>query len=119
MKGPAAVSVLVAVACGCNVPIGRFTAIGDPTLTAAVVANAPAERVTGRSCRCWILGITLGVPHIEEAVADALRDSGGTGLLLDADLVSVHPVWGPGGRHCYEITGTPWHPPRADVASSP
>jgi hypothetical protein len=47
------------------------------------------------------------VPRIEEAVADALANSEGSSVLLDAELVGWHPVYGLIGRHCYEITGTP------------
>jgi hypothetical protein len=101
--------LVVTIACvltACHVPIAHFTVVGD---AAGIVApsDAPVERVTGRSCRWWILGVELGLPRIEEAVADALARAGTTGVLRDADLVSVHPVYGPAGIHCYEITGTP------------
>ena len=52
--------------------------------------------------------MTFGVPRIEEALADALAHSEGATVLLDADVVGSHPVYGPIGRHCFEVTGTPW-----------
>lgn len=67
--------------------------------------------MTGRACRWWVLGVPLGLPRIEDAVADALGSGGGT--LRDADLASVHPVYGPIGRHCYVITGIPSEAPPA------
>jgi hypothetical protein len=113
------VAALACVAFGCRVPIARFSAIGEPPSAAGTARAGPpqGERTTGYSCRWWILGVTLGVPHIEEAVADAVERSGAAGLLLDADLVSVHPAYGPLGKHCYEITATPWRPPREADAS--
>ena len=51
--------LLVAVLAGCAVPIGRFTAIGDP---AGADDATPSARVHGETCRWWILGIPLGVP---------------------------------------------------------
>ena len=112
--------LVLAVLCGCRVPIARFTAIGDaPPAGDAVTAHGSEERVVGYSCRWWVLGVTLGVPHVEEAVADAVARSGANGLLLDADLVSVHPAYGPWGRHCYEVTGTPWRMPHDAAAPSP
>ena len=114
------VAALACMVSGCRVPIARFSAIGEPPSGAvAVSAGTSQERTTGYSCRWWVLGLTLGVPHIEEAVADAVNRSGAAGLLLDADLVSVHPAYGPLGRHCYEITGTPWHPSRDAGGASP
>lgn len=88
----------------CNVPIAHFTAIGDPSREAA--DDGTTVRVRGESCRWWILGVTLGLPRIEEAVDDALARAGTTGVLRDVDLVSVHPVYGWGGKHCYVVEGT-------------
>jgi hypothetical protein len=93
------------------VPIAHLSAIGEPP-AGAVAVHASSEQTTGHSCRWWVLGVTFGVPRIEEAVADALANSEGASVLLDADLVGSHPVYGLIGRHCYEITGTPWRPLR-------
>jgi hypothetical protein len=99
------------VLCACRVPIAHLSAIGEPPADADA-ARASSEQRTGYSCRWWVLGVTFGVPRIEEAVADAISDSEGASVLRDADLVGWHPVYGLIGRHCYEITGTPWHPLR-------
>jgi hypothetical protein len=88
---------------GCVVPIGRFTAIGDP---AGADDATPPARIHGETCHWWIFGITFGIPRVEDAVADALARAGTTGVLRDVELVSVHPVYGPLGKHCYVIAGT-------------
>jgi hypothetical protein len=66
---------------------------------------ATAETAHGETCHWWVLGILFGLPHVEDAVDDALARAG-TDVLWDAELVSVHPVYGPVGRHCYSITGS-------------
>jgi hypothetical protein len=102
--------IAVTLACGlvaCRVPIARFTIVGDPSATGAEHATAAAP-VTGTSCRWWIAGVHFGFPQIEEALATALARAG-TGLLGDAELVSIHAVYGLFGRDCYELTGTPWN----------
>jgi hypothetical protein len=90
----------------CTVRIAEFTIVGTaPEPPPATVA--PAERVTGRSCRGWVLGLTLGLPRMEDALTDALARAG-SAWLRDVTLDSVHPVYGPIGRHCYVVTGLPW-----------
>jgi hypothetical protein len=88
----------------CSVPIAHFTAIGDASREAP--DGGTTVRVHGESCRWWILGVTLGLPRIEEAVDDALAHAGTTGMLRDVDLVSFHPFYGWGGKHCYVVEGT-------------
>jgi hypothetical protein len=100
--------VLVLATSACNVPIAHFTAIGDPAGGAGDASDAAPVR--GETCHWWIAGVTFGLPRVEDAVADALARAGTTGVLRDVDLVSVHPVYGPAGRHCYVVTGTPADP---------
>ena len=109
MKPVTALIAGACVLCACRVPIAHLSAIGEPS---AVAVHASSERTTGYSCRWWVLGVTFGVPRIEEAVADALANSEGASVLLDTELVGSHPVYGLIGRHCFEITGTPWRPLR-------
>ena len=111
MKPLTALIAGACVLCACRAPIAHLSAIGEPP-AGAIAVRASSEQTTGYSCRWWVLGVTFGVPRIEEAVADALANSEGASVLLDADLVGSHPVYGLIGRHCYEITGTPWRPPR-------
>jgi hypothetical protein len=99
---------------GCHVPIGHFTVIGDPATLARDAAIRPV-RTTGESCRWWVLGITLGVPSMQEAIADALANGGASGVLADVDLVSEHPVYGLAGKHCYVVSGTTWRPSPVDT----
>ena len=92
---------------GCHVPIGHFTVIGDPATLVRGATSAPT-RTTGESCRWWVLGITLGVPSMQEAIDDALARAGASGVLADVDLVSEHPIYGLAGKHCYVVSGVPW-----------
>jgi hypothetical protein len=64
------------VLCACRVPIAHLSAIGEPAGD-GVAARASSERTTGYPCRWWVLGVTFGVPWIEEAIADALSHSAG------------------------------------------
>ena len=111
MKALIALVAAACMLCACRVPIAHLSAIGEPP-AGAVAVHDSSERTTGYSCRWWVLGVTFGVPRIEDAVADALANSEGSSVLLDADLVGWHPVYGLIGRHCYEISGTPWRPLR-------
>ncbi len=111
MKALIALVAATCVLCACRVPIAHLSAIGEPAAD-AVAAHASSERTTGYSCRWWVLGVTFGVPRIEEALADALAHSEGASVLLDVDVVGWHPVYGLIGRHCFELTGTPWRPLR-------
>lgn len=87
----------------CSVRIAHFTAIGDPGDRVASTASHAAAR--GETCHWWVLLAPLGLPRIEDALDDALVRAG-TDVLWDAELLSVHPFYGPLGRHCYAITGT-------------
>jgi hypothetical protein len=89
------------------VPIGHFTVIGDPATLPRDGTASPA-RTTGESYRWWVLGLTLGVPSMQEAIDDALANAGASGVLADADLVSEHPIYGLAGKHCYMVSGRPW-----------
>ena len=109
----AAVLVAILVA-GCHVPIGHFTVIGDPA-TLARGGTASTARTTGESCTWWVLGLTLGVPSMQEAIDDALKNAGASGVLADVDLVSEHPVYGLAGKHCYVVSGRPWQPSPVDT----
>ena len=111
MKPLTALIAGTCVLCACRTPIAHLSAIGEPP-AGQVAVHASSEQTTGYSCRWWVLGVTFGVPRIEEAVADALANSEGARVLRDAELVGSHPVYGLIGRHCYEITGTPWRPLR-------
>jgi len=104
-------AILVA---GCHVPIGHFTVLGDPARLVPGATTAPT-RTTGESCRWWVLGITLGVPSMQEAIDDALANAGASGVLADVDLVSEHPIYGLAGKHCYVVSGTPWTSSHVDA----
>ena len=61
------------------------------------------------------MGITLGVPSMQEAIDDALANAGASGVLADVDLVSDHPFYGLAGEHCYVVSGVPWALPPVDA----
>jgi hypothetical protein len=96
---------------GCSVPIGHFTALALAPTDVPRPATGDAHPGFGRSCRWWILGLTFGLPRIDEALADALAGTGAR-RLRHVELTSVHPVYGPLGRHCYTVAGD------VDAASS-
>jgi hypothetical protein len=102
-----AVAVLAGALTACHVRIATLTLAGTTAERGPASPTAP-QRTSGVSCRWWVLGLPLGLPHIEEAVADALARVGSTGWLRDVEIDSVHPVYGPVGRHCYVVTGTTW-----------
>ena len=105
-RGATAIACLLLV--GCQVPIAHLAAVGvDPAAVAASDRLEPRGEVMGLACRWWVLGVTLGLPTMDEAVAAALRPSGSV-LLRDVLLRSDHAFYGPAGRHCYRVTGTAW-----------
>ena len=73
MKPLTALIAGACVLCACRVPIAHLSAIGELP-AGAVAVHASSEQTTGYSCRWWVLGVTFGVPRIEEAVADALAN---------------------------------------------
>jgi hypothetical protein len=97
-----AIGMAALASSACSVRIAHFTAIGDPRGPQAV---AKTEDARGETCHWWVLGVLFGLPHVEDAVDDALARAG-TDVLWDAELLSVHPVYGPVGRHCYAISGS-------------
>jgi hypothetical protein len=97
-----AVAFAVFLVAGCHVPIGHFTVLGDP---AKLVRSAPiaTARTTGESCRWWILGVTLGVPSMQEAIDDALANAAASGARRrrPGELASIYAA----GKHCYPVSG--------------
>ena len=104
-----AVAMLATSLAACHVRIANFTVVGTTVEPGMHVPGTP-QRTRGVSCRWWVLGTAVGLPRVDEAVADALARAGSTGWLRDVEIDSVHPVYGPVGRHCYVVTGTPWVP---------
>ena len=91
-------------ASGCAVQVGSWSAA---TLERALIsARTPAVRgqFEGRSCRWFLLGVPLGLPQIDEALADALRRGRGAAM-LNLTVTSEHSFWGLAGRHCYAVKG--------------
>ena len=95
---------LACLLAGCSVPIGHFTALALAPTDVPRPATRDAHPGFGSSCRWWIFGLTFGLPRIDEALADALAGTGAR-RLRNVELTSVHPVYGPLGRHCYTIAG--------------
>jgi hypothetical protein len=101
---PVATIGLACLLAGCSVPIGHFTALALAPTDVPRPATGDAHPGFGTSCRWWILGMTFGLPRVDEALADALAGTGAR-RLRDVELTSVHPVYGPLGRHCYTVAG--------------
>ena len=97
---------LVAATSACSVPVAEFTAVGIATPPGDRAIAPTTVTAVGHSCRWWIVGIPLGLPRLEDAIADALTPTDATAL-RNAELRSVHPIYGPIGRHCYVVAGRP------------
>jgi hypothetical protein len=54
-----------------------------------------------------VLGVPLGLPRIDVALAAALAAADAR-VLRDVVVTSEHPAWGPVGRHCYGVRGVAW-----------
>jgi hypothetical protein len=89
---------------GCAVQIASWSAATPPGVAAARGDEPTRGRFTGRSCRWWLLGVPFGLPRMEEAMADALAQGGGTSL-RNLTITSEHPTYGPVGRNCYAVKG--------------
>jgi hypothetical protein len=98
----ALVALAALAAAGCHVPVGTLRTLAADPPPARPLASLGAAR--GTTCRWWVLGVPLGLPHLDDAVRDAVAARGGV-LLRDAHVFSVHPVWLFVGRHCYTVEG--------------
>jgi hypothetical protein len=101
-----AAALVFASGCSFSAQIARLTVVDLDRAPGGGVVPVRNGTVTGLSCRWWILGAPLGLPSIDEAVANALRFTG-TRELAQVEIWSIHPVYGPVGRHCYGVTGVP------------
>ncbi len=101
----AALAVLAAgvALAGCDVPIGTLGAVAPRPLPRDVRIVSRGRRV-GEECRWWVIGVPLGLPRMEHAMAAAMAPVDGV-VMRDVRVFSVHPVWGPVGRHCYRVEG--------------
>jgi hypothetical protein len=91
-------------ASACHVPIAHVDEIALAPASGPLVRVGPAE---GRDCRWWVLGVPLGLPRIDAALASALA-AAEAGVLRDVVVTSEHPAYGPFGRHCYGVRGVAW-----------
>ena len=89
---------------GCSVPVAKLTVVAPDPLTEARAESAVSQGWRdGESCRLWVLGIS-GLPQVDEAVRDAMQPVHGA-YMRDVTVLSVHPVYGLFGWHCYHVRG--------------
>lgn len=89
---------------GCMVPIAH---VDELALAPGPPPRVAAGAAEGRDCRWWVLGVPLGLPRIDAALAAALAAADAR-VLRDVVVTSEHPAWGPVGRHCYGVRGVAW-----------
>lgn len=77
--------LLVSVS-GCVGTTGHIAAVSTRDLDAAeLLTQMPAQHVVGRSCIDVVVIFPLAMPNVGDAVADALRQSGGR-VLTDVTI---------------------------------
>jgi hypothetical protein len=100
-----AVGLALAAAAGCAPRVGTLAAAAAHPLSAGQLRAAASRGPgVGRSCRWFVVGIPLGLPQIDEAVAAAAEDAGGA-FVRRLGVWSEHRFYGLAGRHCYTVRG--------------
>jgi hypothetical protein len=97
----------VVVMSGCTTRIGDMTVISSKTvnLDRIDIDKCPqTKNVVGRDSRFVFLFIPFGVPHLKDAVDDALAKGNGD-LITDAAFYSTE-WWFLIGEHTLEVRGT-------------
>jgi hypothetical protein len=93
------------MAAACSPRIATLAAAAADPVDADGLRQATFRRAAaGTSCRWFVLGIPLGLPRIDEAVAGATAGGGGT-FMRNVGVWSVHRFYGLAGRHCYTVRG--------------
>jgi hypothetical protein len=87
----------------CTVRIAELSLVAAHRLDDGVRLARSGRAHVGRSCRWWVLGVPLGLPQIDEALAAALAPEGV--VLRDVVLTSDHAMYGVVGTHCYTVRG--------------
>jgi len=87
----------------CTVRIAELSLVATRRLDDGVRLPRSGQPRVGRSCRWWVLGLPLGLPQIDEALAAALAPD--AAVLRDVVLTSDHAIYGVIGTHCYTVRG--------------
>jgi hypothetical protein len=102
--------IMLAGVLGCSVPVASLTlAIPHPQPTDLIRKATSLGWREGESCRFGFVGIPFGLPKVDEAIDVALAPVHGI-LMRDVTVLSVHPVYGLFGWHCYRIRGEAFGP---------
>ena len=97
--------ILLVGVCGCSVDVAELKLVAPHQPSPQAVSRAVSRGVRdGESCRFWLFGVPFGLPHIDEAMDNALRPVHGV-FMLDTTVFSVHPVYVLYGWHCYHVRG--------------
>jgi len=91
---------------GCVGTTGHIAAVSTRHLDAAeLLTQTPAQHVVGRSCIDLVVVFPLAMPNFGDAVADALRQSGGrvlTNVRIGYEILYMPFVY---GVACYVAEG--------------
>ena len=91
---------------GCSVYVGSLAFVAPKPLSPLQLRTAQSRGLAeGRTCHLWVLGVPFGLPHVEDAIADAMAPSAGTHM-RHVEIFSVHPIYVVFGWHCYVVRGT-------------
>ena len=100
-------AVVALLATGCSLRLGDMSVISNRNVSLEKVdldALPQTKNVTGKDTKFLFLFIPFGVPHLEDAVDDALNKGDGD-VLVDA-VIHARNWWFLVGQTGYEVTGT-------------
>jgi|SRR5271170_1044459 len=103
---------LIGIFAGCAHPIGHFTVVTGQNVNGldaiSSSAGADAAKVSGESCRDFILFIPISSrPTFDGALASAIQKSKGANALRDVTVTRDGLFTLFYNKQCYEIEGTP------------
>lgn len=104
----AALCVGVLTLSGCSQRIGDLTFVSTRNidLSNAQLDVREGQRVTGKDCKMWPLGlIPLGYPTLEGAIDDALQKGNGN-VMIDQVTTATGFYFILASQHCIEAEGT-------------
>lgn len=100
--------LVAAFVCGCSQRVADLTLISTKNIDLSNVSLDAREgnRVTGKHCVYWPLGlIPFGLPNLEEAIDDALEKGGGN-VMVDQVTYQSGLYFIIASQQCIEAEGT-------------
>jgi hypothetical protein len=101
--------VIILLCCwfsGCTQRVGDFTLVSTKNidLSNAHLDVREGKRTQGEDCRFIVLFIPLGLPHVQQAVDDALAK--GNGNVMVDQVTYRREWWFIVGQSCFVVEGT-------------